>query len=448
MKAFSDQPFTFTTPQVHHDLATIFEINLIENGDRLAREHWQTQQLINLLNFAYSQSAFWKKRIPTNLPKMNPLKQLPILTREEISLQVNNEGSLAKHFTGSDTKTYASSGSTGTPVKVHLCPQNARYNVLRSHAQYFIEGRNLNENRTFIKPADGDQMLDLREGIKVETFDTWLGDLSQTFKTGSYKIIHFADNPDALITELLKDRVGYLACLNSHLDILFKKGGLKLLKQLGIHMWLHHSDNRDAEHVESLKTIGIPTKSTYSCSEVGSIATECPDHAGHYHVSHSNVIVEIDPGSSVEVEGVTLGRVLLTHLHSYATPLIRYDVGDFAKMEECCPCGHDGTTLSHLYGRRKNFIKKADGSFLPFTLFSKPLLDLTTCTDFFIQQRDLHTLVIELGGRTHIEPQEEKNIQNFIHRLSHPSFEVIVKPVKNIDWSCNPKRLPFISMVT
>jgi hypothetical protein len=35
---------------------------------------------------------------------------------------------------------YASTGSTGAPVKGYLCPENGYYNSIRSLAQYFING--------------------------------------------------------------------------------------------------------------------------------------------------------------------------------------------------------------------------------------------------------------------------------------------------------------------
>jgi len=445
--AFSSQPFSFTEPKVHKDLAAMLEIYLLENGDRLAREHWQKNQLYNLMNFAFLNSNFWKKRIPKILSKQNMLDALPILKREELAFQVKSEGSLAKKIIGIDTKSYPSSGSTGTPVEVHVCPQNASYNEIYSLAQYFIEGRSLNKNRTFICPAVGDLLLQRAQGIKVEIFDTWIGELHRTFKTGSYKIIHFFGDEEALIQELSKEPLGYLACPSSYIDILIRKGGKTLIDKLGIHMWLHFSDNRGVPEAELFHDLGIPVRSSYSCAETGPIAIECTQRSGYYHVSHSNVIVEVDPTIGVEVNGVTLGRVLLTHLHSYATPLLRYDVGDFACLHPGCPCGHAGATLSHIYGRSKYFLSKVDGSLLPFPIFSKPLLDLTSCTDFFVYQPTISEIVIEIGGRDYIPPQEEKNIQNFINLLSDPSFKVIVKAVPQIDWSKNPKRLPFINKV-
>lgn len=138
VNAYSTNPFGFLEPEAHNDIATILEIGLIENGDRAAREAWQRTQLQNVLHYAYSNSLFWRNRIPKSLPKDDLLKSLPILTRNDVTLQVNTEGSLFKSSDVANAQSYASSGSTGIPVQVHACLQNARYNGLRSMAQYFM----------------------------------------------------------------------------------------------------------------------------------------------------------------------------------------------------------------------------------------------------------------------------------------------------------------------
>jgi phenylacetate-CoA ligase len=283
--------------------------------------------------------------------------------------------------------------------------------------------------------------------LLLNTFDNWLGDLNSTFQSGKYKIIHFAKDEDALLEEILKDRVGYLACLGSHMDILLKKYPLDLKDKLGIRMWLHHSDNQDQKRIELLSKLEIPISSFYSSSEVGPIAVECYKSPGNYHVAHSNVIVEIDNNSAISFNGEVLYKLLITHLHSYATPIIRYDVGDYATFKMTCPCGHDGITLSNIHGRSKFFIKKLNGELIPFRIFSKPLSDIISFKEFFISQPDLNTIAIEISGALILSDEEKTNITKFIHDLSDNSFNVQIKLVENIDWSKNPKRLPFISYV-
>ena len=62
-----------------------------------------------------------------------------------------------------------------------------------------------------------------------------------------------------------------------------------------------------------------------------------------------------------QVDGRMLGNILVTHLHAYATPFIRYEIGDLGVLSPRCKCGHDGPVLSHLVGRGKSLVKHGDG---------------------------------------------------------------------------------------
>ena len=48
------------------------------------------------------------------------------------------------------------------------------------------------------------------------------------------------------------------------------------------------------------------------------------------------------------------GQVLVTTLHNYATPLIRYEVGDMAEFGEPCPCGRGLPVIRKIHGRKRN----------------------------------------------------------------------------------------------
>jgi len=91
----------------------------------------------NLLRHAQAHSKFWRERMPSRMINHEVMKHLPVLTREDIASQVNREGSLAT-TDGAAPMTYSSTGSTGTPVKVYITPQNSYYNKVRYIAQFFI----------------------------------------------------------------------------------------------------------------------------------------------------------------------------------------------------------------------------------------------------------------------------------------------------------------------
>ncbi len=276
---------------------------------------------------------------------------------------------------------------------------------------------------------------------------TWAGSLSKLFRNGSAKNIVHTYNDDALIKELMKDPVGYLICPSRYIEILMNHGGPDFIKKLGVKLWFHSYDYRDPEIVKALQAIGVLCLSNYSAGEVGPIAFECSKHHGHYHVVHTNVIVECDNQLTVSFNGASLGRLLITHLHSYATPIIRYDIGDFARLENQCPCGHDGPTISNIFGRGKHFLRHPNGKLLPLYLSTRILLEAVAFTECRIRQVKLDTITVEIGGRENITAEEEEKLKKLITKATDPAFNIEIKPVKEIDWSGNPKRLFFSSAV-
>jgi phenylacetate-CoA ligase len=160
------------------------------------------------------------------------------------------------------------------------------------------------------------------------------------------------------------------------------------------------------------------------------------------------VVVESDSQLTASHNGAVLGRLLVTHLHSYATPIIRYDIGDFGQLEQRCRCGHDGPTISNIFGRGKHFLRHPDGRLLPFYLSTRMLLETVAFDECRVRQAEIDTITIEIGGRESIGADEEANLKKLIAKATDPAFKIEIKPVRKIDWSGNSKRLFFSSLVT
>ena len=105
--------------------------------------------------------------------------------------------------------------------------------------------------------------------------------------------------------------------------------------------------------------------SKYSSNEVLDIACECPAESG-FHVAAENVIVEVLDDEGRPVPPGTVGRIVVTNLHNYCMPFIRYDLGDLGAMvEEQCSCGRGLPLLRGLEGRRSDILITPDGGRIP-----------------------------------------------------------------------------------
>jgi phenylacetate-coenzyme A ligase PaaK-like adenylate-forming protein len=443
-RAFSEKPMTFIDQAPKNFLAAIIDLVAIETGNRTAREYWQQKQLQNLLQHAAQRSAFWRERIGTNKINDINLSRLPILTRSEVVKQVAAEGSLLPPGERIRTMKHSTSGSSGTPVHFFISEMNTEYNAVRSAAQYFMEGRDLTLNRTRFRA----EPMSNQNGFTVEKQDGWLGSLGPLVRCGINKHIeYFRPNINVLCKEMERDSIGYLVSPPHFIEAMLQHIDPDFLKRTGTAIFIPFGNTVSPELREAFSSAGIPVRGSYSSEETGVIGSECERVPGTYHVATSNVIVEVISDESLQLRDKRVGRVLVTHLHSYATPFIRYDLGDVATLDRICPCGHDGPVLSNIYGRTKTLLKHADGHVSYFYPRGKELAAIAEFDEYRIRQTDIKTIVVEIGGRDSLTPEETAAFIALIKLHAGDEFDVEVKAVARIDWSHSIKRLGFHSDV-
>lgn len=441
-RAFSTRPMTFCDPATKIPLSAICDVIAVETGSREAREAWQAAQLQNLIAFAYQRSAFWRTRIGARHKRSIKLAALPPLTREELIEQVTNEGSLLKPADGLEAKRHATSGSTGRPTHFFVSSMNMEYNNLRSLAQYFIEGRDLSKNKTLLQHNPSIP----KGSLRIESGGAWAAPLDSLFKSGALKTIQYF-HPDIaeLRAELARHDIGYLVSSPRIMEALLQSSDVEFLEKGRIACWLPVGEVIDPQLVEWLQSSNIPVRAAYSSEEVGMIAAECETIAGAYHIASSNVIVEVDESDPIRCGEHMLGRVLVSHLHSYATPILRYDVGDFASYKDKCDCGHDGPVISHIYGRSKSLLKHDDGRVTPFNIRDHEITAIVECSEYRMRQSGLRTLVVELATEATLSSNQVDALTKLIQmHADDDAFNVEISTCQRIDWGSNRKRLGFL----
>ncbi len=439
-RAFSDKPFTFIDEASKSFLSVILNLAAIETGDRRPRECWQQKQLENLLIHSANRSPTWKKRIGARIVSGIRLGDLPVQSRAEVISQVESEGALMLPKDQMLTKKHSTSGSSGVPVHFFMTTHNSNYNSARSIAQYFMEGRDLSLNRT----RTHSDVMSNKSGFAVERASAWLGSLAGLVRSGIGKRIeYFHPQWDALRREFERDKVGYLVAQPRFIELMLQHFGPDFFPYSGTAMVIPLSEAMSPDLRQTFHSLGIAVRGNYSSEKVGMIAAECDKFPGIFHVSTSNVIVEIADDENIQIGGRRVGRVLVTHLHSYATPFIRYDLGDIASLEPRCPCGHDGPVMSDIFGRAKAMLQHADGRYTMFYIRGKEMAAIARFDEYRIRQTGLNTLVVEIGGRVSLSDDESEAFRKLVKLHAGGDFDIQVKSVAAIDWGASGKKLGF-----
>jgi phenylacetate-CoA ligase len=95
----------------------------------------------------------------------------------------------------------------------------------------------------------------------------------------------------------------------------------------------------------------------YGAYEIGCMAWECSKHSG-YHVNMDTALMEFINENGQRVKAGERGKVVVTNLYSFAMPIIRYEIGDYAiPTYGECPCGRGGYLIMSIEGRYDDFIK-------------------------------------------------------------------------------------------
>jgi phenylacetate-CoA ligase len=105
---------------------------------------------------------------------------------------------------------------------------------------------------------------------------------------------------------------------------------------------------------------GVGIADSYSSEELGNIALQCPQ-SDNYHVQAESLIVEVLDESGAPCAPGVIGQMVVTTLHNFSMPLIRYASGDFAEVAEPCSCGRGLPALRRIVGRQRNMLVRPDG---------------------------------------------------------------------------------------
>ena len=316
------------------------------------------RQLCQLIEFASRNSPYYSRTVPpdfaTEESVLNRWSEAPILTR--INLQDNFDDVKTSNLPKSHGRTFPSrtSGSTGMPVSFIATDLTALFWQAISLRERQWHNHNLSGKLAAIRFSD--------TGQQERHEDNWGAATAGWIKTGPAVMLDIQTNTEGQLNWLVNENPDYLLTHPSvlrDLAILSLDSGVILPNLKSIQTI---AENLDAE-VRNLcdAAWGVGIVDSYSTREVGYVALQCPEH-DHYHIQAESLYVEILDDDNRPCRPGEIGRVIVTDLHNFATPLIRYELGDYAEVGSECDCGRTLPVIKRICGRSRNVATHPDGS--------------------------------------------------------------------------------------
>lgn len=330
----------------------------------------QQAQLAWLVNWAATQvpwygSTDWARPMarslaqalasePARFPEL--WRQIPLLTKPELRTLGNKVNARTLPPGHAPLGRLRTSGSTGIAVEVQsTSPTRQLWEALtvREHLWW---------RRDFMKRMGAIRFRKREErATDGQVRSGWGAPVGLLFRSGPSSAIHIGNSVEQLADWLVSFDPSYLLAYPSImaplLDAVAARGGRPAsLEEVRL-----ISEPLDPELQSRLTTEWqVRCTDLYSANEVGYIAFRCREQ-GALHVQSESLLVEVlDDAGQPCAPGET-GRVVVTSLHNLATPLLRYEIGDYAEVGGPCKCGRGLPVLARIQGRVRNLVRTPDG---------------------------------------------------------------------------------------
>lgn len=306
----------------------------------------QEARLRRLITHAYDRVPYYRRLFdsaglkPADIRGLPDLPKIPTTSRAQL-LEHPLKDITARGIDLRRCRVTTTSGTTGVPFKTFFRRRDlTRINFGWARA-YLAHGMRARDR---ISSFRGWQTADPKKAW-YEVLGVW-----------RRRMLSSLDDPEAWISELEKWRpqviMGYAMTLGLLAAAMKERRADRVRPRTVFHTsgLLHGHDRKFIG-----ETLGAKVVDLFGSDEGGCLAWECPECRG-YHVNVDLVVLEIIEDGRPAPPG-TPGEVVITNLHSFAMPLIRYRQEDVAALSPESPsCGRGLPLLKDIQGRIDDFI--------------------------------------------------------------------------------------------
>lgn len=415
-------PLAAPTPDGRQLLGTVDQLEGSQWWSPGTLEEHQLGALGRLLAHAYERVPFYRARLrdvgyrPGQQVTPEFWQTLPVLRRGE----VQDQGDAIKSKDSEGAAKITTSGSTAMPLTVWRGAGQAQ--VLDA-----IVLRKLIWAGCDFRLKFGAVVTSSSGGAAAPAgghIPNWGHPAASAFETGPGVSLDNMSTPDEIADWLVRERPDYLNIVPTLLhDVCFSFEDRGLtpppLKTILAHAEIVGPDLRALVR----RTFGLELFASYGARETGTIAVQCPEHQ-HYHVMGEVTFLEVlDVDNKPCAPGET-GTVVVTPLQGYASPLLRYEIGDRAVVGQPCPCGRPHPVLSQVVGRTRDRIVLPSGQRRYCYFRNLAFWQFRDLRQFQIIQRTLYDLEVRLVARRRLTAEVEAEIAKRIKAGTSEHFSI------------------------
>jgi phenylacetate-CoA ligase len=408
---------------------------------------YQVDRLAHLVTHAYQHAPFYRERLAPLFRSGGAIdfsrwRDVPVASRSDIvdCAETLRVADLPKRY--GPVAEFRTSGTTGTPLMIAangMASMSANAALAR-----LVRWLRLDPSQPLatIRIAHGDARAAYPEG---KTRTSWIA--------GHPAPSYFLDvvTPVAQQLEWLsRMRPRYLLTYPSNAWALAESVPAAAGQKLGIEAVIANGETVTDEAREIVaERLGATLKSFYSCQEIGVIAIECPAGTQH-HVAIENAFVELLDEQGHEVRPGERGRVVVTGLHNYAMPFVRYMLGDIAiGAERPCACGRKLPIIERIEGRVRNAFTFRDGTKIwPRGWLARAMRQFVPFRQYQFVQLDYETIELRYVPDESGRPADTDGLGAYARRMMHPSVAMTLKPMTELPRGPSGKFEDFFSLVT
>lgn len=321
----------------------------------------QNERLINLLRHAWENTLYYKEVLSNcgvvvdGEVHLDRFDEIPILTKETI-LQQGDRLKATVLPNGRKPYINRTGGSTGQPTVFYQDNHYWNVNVATKNYHFEVHGKQVGELEMKVWGSDRDVVHDT---------SGWLTKFKNYLYNREIRACgHMTDQDIEVIVQdinSLKPRTiwGYTDGIYTIAKYILRAGLTVVHPPAALFGGGGTLLPRMRETIE--EAFGAPMINMYGSREMGDVACECEKQVGLHISSHSHRVEVLGTQGRPVIDQD--GDIIITSLHNYAMPFIRYNIGDRGRLTgKKCSCGRGFPLLESVLGRSMESFMTAEGA--------------------------------------------------------------------------------------